>query len=111
MLFDFTTLSAKDRYKLLVSTIVPRPIAWVVTQDSEGVLNAAPYSFFNAFANEPPIVVIGIGGRTEGDLKDTLVDSADDTGRREELEHRVGGTSDDPTAKHDETSPNVSPRF
>lgn len=71
MLFDFATLSAKDRYKLLVSTIVPRPIAWVVTQDPEGVLNAAPYSFFNAFANEPPIVVIGIGGRAEGDLKDT----------------------------------------
>ena len=71
MLFDFATLSAKDRYKLLVSTIVPRPIAWVVTQDPEGVLNAAPYSFFNAFANEPPIVVIGIGGRAEGTHKDT----------------------------------------
>ena len=71
MLFDFATLSAQDRYKLLVSTIVPRPIAWVVTQDAGGVLNAAPYSFFNAFANEPPIVVIGIGGRTEGNLKDT----------------------------------------
>ena len=71
MLFDFATLSAKDRYKLLVSTIVPRPIAWVVTQDPAGVLNAAPYSFFNAFANEPPVVVIGVGARTEGDFKDT----------------------------------------
>ena len=71
MLFDFATMSAQDRYKLLVSTIVPRPIAWVVTRDPDGVLNAAPYSFFNAFANEPPIVVIGIGGRAEGDLKDT----------------------------------------
>lgn len=71
MLFDFTTLSAKDRYKLLVSTIVPRPIAWVVTQDLDGVLNAAPYSFFNTFANDPPVVVIGIGGRRAGDLKDT----------------------------------------
>ena len=71
MLFDFATLSAQDRYKLLVSTIVPRPIAWVVTQDPAGVLNAAPYSFFNAFANEPPIVVIGIGARAEGDIKDT----------------------------------------
>ena len=71
MLFDFATLSAQDRYKLLVSTIVPRPIAWVVTQDPAGVLNAAPYSFFNAFANEPPIVVIGIGTRGDGDAKDT----------------------------------------
>lgn len=71
MLFDFTELSAKDRYKLLVSTVVPRPIAWVVTQDLQGVLNAAPYSFFNAFANDPPVVVIGIGGRKPGDAKDT----------------------------------------
>ena len=71
MLFDFTTLAAHDRYKLMVSTIVPRPIAWVVTCDQAGRLNAAPYSFFNAFANEPPVVVIGIGGRRPGDVKDT----------------------------------------
>ena len=71
MLFDFTALSAQERYKLLVSTIVPRPIAWVVTQDLGGVLNAAPYSFFNTFANDPPVVVIGIGGRRAGDVKDT----------------------------------------
>ena len=71
MLFDFTTLSPQDRYKLLVATIVPRPIAWVVTQDLEGRLNAAPYSFFNAFANDPPVVCIGIGGRGPGDVKDT----------------------------------------
>lgn len=71
MLFDFATLSANERYRLLVSTIVPRPIAWVVTQDGDGVLNAAPYSFFNAFDSEPPIVVIGVGGRSGGSVKDT----------------------------------------
>ena len=71
MLFDFTTLAAQDRYKLMVSTAVPRPIAWVVTQDLSGRLNAAPYSFFNVFANEPPVLVIGIGGRKPGDVKDT----------------------------------------
>ncbi|MBU6499395.1 MAG: flavin reductase family protein, partial [Rhodospirillales bacterium] len=49
----------------------PRPIAWVVTQDGAGVLNAAPYSFFNAVANDPPLLVIGIGGRKPGDAKDT----------------------------------------
>lgn len=73
MLFDFAKLSTKDCYKLMVSTIVPRPIAWVVTQDSEGRNNAAPYSFFNAFADDPPIVIIGIGGKPEGGNKDTLV--------------------------------------
>jgi flavin reductase (DIM6/NTAB) family NADH-FMN oxidoreductase RutF len=71
MLFDFNELSAQDRYKLLVSTVVPRPIAWVVTCDPQGLLNAAPYSFFNVFANEPPVVCIGIGGRAPGDAKDT----------------------------------------
>jgi flavin reductase (DIM6/NTAB) family NADH-FMN oxidoreductase RutF len=71
MLFDFDALTAQERYKLLVATVVPRPIAWVVTQDLNGVLNAAPYSFFNAFANDPAVLVIGIGGRKPGDAKDT----------------------------------------
>jgi flavin reductase (DIM6/NTAB) family NADH-FMN oxidoreductase RutF len=71
MLFDFDTLAPQDRYKILVSTVVPRPIAWVVSQDLKGNLNAAPYSFFNVFAQDPAIVVIGIGGRKPGDAKDT----------------------------------------
>ena len=42
MQFDFDTLSERNRYKLLVSTVVPRPIAWVVTQSASGMVNAAP---------------------------------------------------------------------
>ena len=71
MLFDFDTISPQDRYKLLVSTVGPRPIAWVVTQDAQGVTNAAPFSFFNAISGDPPLVIIGIGGRKPGDAKDT----------------------------------------
>jgi flavin reductase (DIM6/NTAB) family NADH-FMN oxidoreductase RutF len=71
MLFDFETLEAANRYKLLVATIVPRPIAWVVTLSPDGSPNAAPFSFFNAFAQDPPVICIGIGGRAPGDLKDT----------------------------------------
>jgi flavin reductase (DIM6/NTAB) family NADH-FMN oxidoreductase RutF len=71
MLFDFDKISAQDRYKLLTSTVVPRPIAWVVSHDQNGVLNAAPFSFFNVFSAEPPVMVIGIGGRKPGDAKDT----------------------------------------
>ena len=71
MLFDFDTLSPQDRYKLLVSTVGPRPIAWVVTQDANGLVNAAPFSFFNAISGDPPLVIIGIGGRKPGDAKDT----------------------------------------
>ena len=71
MLFDMPNLSPLNAYKLLVSTIVPRPIAWVTTMDAGGALNAAPYSFFNAMAGAPPTVVIGIGERPAGTAKDT----------------------------------------
>jgi flavin reductase (DIM6/NTAB) family NADH-FMN oxidoreductase RutF len=71
MLFDFAALRAADRYKLLVSTVGPRPIAWVVTQDPAGITNAAPFSFFNVVSGDPPLVVVGIGGRRPGDAKDT----------------------------------------
>ena len=71
MFFDFETLAANDRYKLLVACVVPRPIAWVVTLDDTGTVNAAPYSFFNAMANDPPLVAIGMGARPMGAEKDT----------------------------------------
>jgi flavin reductase (DIM6/NTAB) family NADH-FMN oxidoreductase RutF len=71
MLFDFAEIPARERYKLLVSTIVPRPIAWIVTQDLHGHLNAAPFSFFNAFSGEPPVVGMGIGSHDPGRPKDT----------------------------------------
>jgi flavin reductase (DIM6/NTAB) family NADH-FMN oxidoreductase RutF len=71
MLFDFAALSPENAYKLLVSTVVPRPIAWVTTQDVDGTINAAPFSFFNAVSGNPPVVAIGIGGRAPGDVKDT----------------------------------------
>ena len=71
MLFDFATLPARECYKLLVATVTPRPIAWIVSQDGKGVNNAAPFSFFNAFAGDPPVVGIGIGSRKPGQAKDS----------------------------------------
>ena len=71
MLFDFTALPAPNRYKLLVSTVTPRPIAWIVSQNPSGQLNAAPFSFFNAFSADPPILGIGIGSHEPGRPKDT----------------------------------------
>lgn len=70
MLFDFADIAPRDRYKLLASTILPRPIAWVVTESPEGRCNAAPFSFFNMFSDDPPVVCLGIGARA-GDPKDT----------------------------------------
>lgn len=71
MQFDFSELKPLDRHKLLSSTITPRPIAWVTTVASDGVRNAAPFSFFNVFSEDPPIVGFGIVDRSAGDNKDT----------------------------------------
>ncbi|HEV7258017.1 MAG TPA: flavin reductase family protein [Bosea sp. (in: a-proteobacteria)] len=68
--FDLAALSAADRYRLLASTIMPRPIAWVVTSSCDGVVNAAPYSFFNLFGADRPVVALGILARP-GEPKDT----------------------------------------
>jgi len=71
VLFDFSALPPRECYKLMVSTITPRPIAWVVSQNPHGRLNAAPFSFFNAFAGDPPVVGIGISSHEPGRPKDT----------------------------------------
>lgn len=71
MQFDFAGTTNQNVYKLLVATIGPRPIAWVTTQDVDGTVNAAPFSFFNAMSGNPPVVAFGIGGRAPGDVKDT----------------------------------------
>ncbi|MFF7395459.1 flavin reductase family protein [Achromobacter sp. NPDC008082] len=70
MNFDFSQLASSDAFKLLSSVVVPRPIAWVVSQSATGDINAAPFSFFNVVSSDPPIVALGIGPRG-GQLKDT----------------------------------------
>ena len=70
--FDLGAMAKADAYKLLVSTIMPRPIAWVVSRDGEGLLNAAPFSFFNILSADPPLVAIGFGAPADRDAKDTL---------------------------------------
>jgi flavin reductase (DIM6/NTAB) family NADH-FMN oxidoreductase RutF len=76
MTFDFEAIPQKNAYKLMTSCIVPRPIAWVVTQSAEGILNAAPFSFFNMFSGTPPVVCIGVGSRPAGERKDTALNVA-----------------------------------
>ncbi|NMJ43587.1 flavin reductase family protein [Roseomonas sp. JC162] len=72
MQFDFTKIPHDQAYKLCVAAIVPRPVAWVVSQDREGRVNAAPYSFFNVFSDNPVVVGIGCSRRPQGSPKDTL---------------------------------------
>lgn len=60
MQFDMRELPMVTRYKIVNSTITPRPIAWITSQSADGILNAAPYSFFNCVGTEPPLVVLGL---------------------------------------------------
>jgi flavin reductase (DIM6/NTAB) family NADH-FMN oxidoreductase RutF len=71
VLFDFETMSPAERYKLLLATVLPRPIAWITTRDTTGLVNAAPFSFFNVFGSDPATVGVGIGSRSPGEPKDT----------------------------------------
>ena len=69
--YDLASLNPRDRYKLLISLVIPRPIALVTTIGPTGIVNAAPFSFFNVFSEEPPLVVLGLQERPGGGLKDT----------------------------------------
>jgi flavin reductase (DIM6/NTAB) family NADH-FMN oxidoreductase RutF len=60
-----------DNYKLLTNLVVPRPIAWVTSQSAEGVVNLAPFSFFNAVGSDPLYVIISVGRNDAGEPKDT----------------------------------------
>src|SRR5690349_17721662 len=68
---DFTTLPQHDRYKLLCALVIPRPIALVTTLAPDGTVNAAPFSFFNVFSDDPPLLVLGLQSRPDGTPKDT----------------------------------------
>ena len=63
--------TVNDTYKLMAQTIIPRPIAWVVTED-EGVVNIAPFSYFIGLSSSPATVLISVGHRADGSEKDTL---------------------------------------
>lgn len=69
--FDFSTLSPRDKYKILIGSVVPRPIALVTTVDGEGRINAAPFSFFNALSADPPILALGVENYGDQSPKDT----------------------------------------
>lgn len=60
MIFDMTALPPPARYRLMTAAITPRPIAWVVSLDSDGGRNCAPHSFFNMIGNHPPLIVLGL---------------------------------------------------
>ena len=68
---DLLTTHADRAYPILAGLVTPRPIAWVTTLNEDGSVNAAPFSFFNVFGAEPPLVIFAPGDRDDGSPKDT----------------------------------------
>ncbi len=106
--FDVDAMSQADAYKLLSSLVMPRPIAWVVTQSPQGGRNAAPYSFFNLLSTNPPLAAIGFSAATDRNSKDTL-DNIRSTGElvihmvSEDLAEAMNTTAIDAPRGTDET--------
>ena len=59
-IIDFNKIDRLDRYKLMASNIIPRPIAWIVTEN-EGIINIAPFSYFTGVGGQPPLLMVSIG--------------------------------------------------
>ncbi|MBF0136197.1 MAG: flavin reductase family protein [Magnetococcales bacterium] len=71
MEIDLRGLSANQVYYHMNQTLVPRPIAWVLTENSLGGLNLAPFSYFNGVSSDPPLIMLAIGLKADGTPKDT----------------------------------------
>lgn len=72
MIIDPKESTYRDAYKLMVGSIVPRPIAFVSTVSADGRYNLAPFSYFNAITSDPPTLCFAPGRRPDGTRKDTL---------------------------------------
>lgn len=71
MNIDVTTLAPTQIYHLMTQTVIPRPIAWVLTDSGQQSLNLAPFSYFTAISSQPPLLMILVGKKSTGVVKDT----------------------------------------
>ena len=69
--FDFEAMPPAERYRIAVNTVVPRPIGWITSESASGVVNVAPFSFFNIFCDDPVVVVLGLMAGGPGAFKHT----------------------------------------
>src|SRR4051812_2984487 len=72
MILDFNALPTRDAYAWMISTILPRPIAWVSTISLEGKTNLAPFSFFQGVTANPPTLMFVPVNTRDGRKKDTV---------------------------------------
>ncbi|WP_275098155.1 flavin reductase family protein [Sedimenticola hydrogenitrophicus] len=73
MIIDLDDLSSSETYFAMTQAIVPRPIAWVLSENDAGDYNLAPFSYFNAVCSDPPLIMISLGKKPDGAPKDTRV--------------------------------------
>lgn len=71
MFYDINALEKANVYRLLTHTVVPRPIAWVLTENENGGYNIAPFSYFNIVCSDPAILMFSVGHKRDGTKKDT----------------------------------------
>ncbi|MGH1426383.1 MAG: flavin reductase family protein [Arenicella sp.] len=72
MHLDFTNLSPNQVYHTMIQTVIPRPIAWVLSENDSGNFNVAPFSYFTAVASDPALLMFSVGKKADDDSKDTL---------------------------------------
>ena len=71
MIIEYKTISATQIYKIMSQSVIPRPIAWIVTED-EDIINIAPFSYFTPLSSSPATVIVSIGHKRDASPKDTL---------------------------------------
>ncbi|MFD2177476.1 flavin reductase family protein [Veronia pacifica] len=72
MELNFSDFSSHQIYHLMTQTIIPRPIAWVLTDSGEKNYNLAPFSYFSAVSSAPPLMMFSAGKKPSGEIKDTV---------------------------------------
>lgn len=71
MIIDFDELTGGEIYHAMTQTIIPRPVAWILSENPAGDYNLAPFSFFTAIGSTPPLIMVSVGKKPSGEFKDT----------------------------------------
>ena len=102
MHIDLSTLSPVQAYALMTQTVIPRPVAWILTENDDKGYNLAPFSYFNGLASDPPMIMISFGLAPDGALKDTR---ANIEKRKEFIVHIAHREMAEPMTKSSATMP------
>jgi flavin reductase (DIM6/NTAB) family NADH-FMN oxidoreductase RutF len=88
MILDLSALNPTQVYFQMLQTLIPRPIAWVLSENANASLNLAPFSYFNAVCSDPPLLLLSVGKKPDGTWKDTRVNIEQRSGFVVHIAHR-----------------------